>query len=102
MAVSVNEFINYIAASPDDEKPLRIYLDAAVSKARSAGIPNYEDNAQYDMFIYSLAAMYYDNRGLTFGGAHQQAVEENARRMINSFVLELRYAGEDVQEGADG
>ena len=95
MAVSVSEFANYIVAAPDDKKGLQIYLNTAKSKARAAGIPNYKNNAQYDMFIYALAAMYYDNRGFTFGGTYQQAVEENARKMINSFVLELRHSGED-------
>ena len=41
--------------------------------------------------------MYYGNRGMGFSGSYQQAAEENARRMINSFVLELRYS-----EGGDG
>jgi len=42
------------------------YLNAAKSKARAAGVPAFENNAQYDLFILVLAAMYYDNRGMTF------------------------------------
>lgn len=68
------------------------YLAAAKSKAKTAGVPELQDNAQYDLFILALASMYYDNRGMAFSGSYQQAAEENARRMINSFVLELRYA----------
>ena len=39
---------------------------------------------------FCTAAMYYDNRGMGQIGA-----DDAAQRMINSFVLELRYAGED-------
>lgn len=68
------------------------YLNAAKSKARAAGIPAFESNAQYDMFILALAAMYYDNRGMAFDDPQN---EQAARNMVNSFVLELRYAEED-------
>lgn len=69
------------------------YLNAAKSKARAAGIPAFESNAQYDLFIMALAAMYYDNRGMTF---QDPADAANAQRMIDSFVLELRYGDEDA------
>ena len=69
------------------------YLAAAKSKARSAGIPVFENNAQYDLFIMALAAMYYDNRGMSFD--KQEQGEQAARNIINSFVNELRYAKED-------
>lgn len=68
------------------------YLNAAKSKARAAGIPAFESNAQYDLFILALAAMLYDNRGMTFQNPADAA---NAQRMIDSFVLELRYGDED-------
>lgn len=70
------------------------YLNAAKSKARAAGVPVFENNAQYDLFILALAAMYYDNRGMTFDNTQN---EQAAQNMINSFVLELRYAQEDPQ-----
>ena len=63
------------------------YLMAAQSKARAAGVPAFTNNAQYDLFIMALAAMYYDNRAFQ--------APADAQRMIDSFVLELRYAGED-------
>ena len=69
------------------------YLAAAKSKAKAAGIPVFENNAQYDLFILALAAMYYDNRGMAFDG--QDKGEQAARNIINSFVNELRYAEED-------
>jgi hypothetical protein len=72
--------------------PVDVYINAAKSKARVAGIPAFESNAQHDLFIMALAAMYYDNRGMTFQNPADAA---NAERMINSFVLELRYGDED-------
>ena len=72
--------------------PVDAYINAAKSKAKVAGIRAFENNAQYDLFILALAAMYYDNRGMTFQNPADAA---NAERMINSFVLELRYGDED-------
>jgi hypothetical protein len=69
-----------------------VYLNAAKSKAKQAGIPAFTNNAQYDLFIQALAAMYYDNRGMVFQNPADAA---NAQRMIDSFVLELRYGEED-------
>lgn len=72
--------------------PVDVYLNAAKSKAKAAGVPAYANNAQYDLFILALAAMYYDNRGMVFANPADAA---NAQRMIDSFVLELRYGDED-------
>jgi hypothetical protein len=69
------------------------YLNAAKSKARAAGVPTLTNNAQYDLFIMALAAMYYDNRGMAF---QDPADAANAQRMVDSFVLELRYGDEDA------
>jgi hypothetical protein len=71
---------------------VEVYLKAAQSKARTAGMPVLTSNAQYDLFILALAAMYYDNRGMVFQNPADAA---NAQRMIDSFVLELRYGDED-------
>lgn len=71
------------------------YLQAAKSKASASGIPTFDNNAQYDLFIMALAAMYFDNRGMTFQNPADAA---NSERMVNSFVLELRYAKEDPAE----
>lgn len=98
MAVTIDGFRSYLGPDADDTADLNIYLSAAKSKARGAGIPDYKHNANYDMFIYALAGMYYDNRGLAFSGSYQATAEANSRKLINSFVLELRHAGEDPAE----
>lgn len=94
--VTEKDLSAYLRNPPDNEEALEFYLSAARSKARAAGVPEYENNAQYDLFILSLAAMYYDNRGMAFAGSYQATAEENARNMINSFVLELRHGTEDM------
>lgn len=104
MAVTAADLCDYIGLPPDDATNLQRYIAAAKSKARTAGVPDFKHNAQYDLFILSLAAMYYDNRGMAFSGSYQATAEENAQRMINSFVIELRYATEDDEqtEGGEG
>lgn len=74
------------------------YLASAISKARSSGVPNFSHNANYDMFIKNLAAMYRDNKGMAFSGSYQATAEATAKKMINGFVLELRHATEDPVE----
>lgn len=93
MALTTADLAAYLRTATDSG--LQPYLDAARSKARAAGIPDYEHNAQYDLFILALAAMYYDNRGM----GTPLADPVNAQNMINAFVLELRHAGEDPQPG---
>ena len=88
MAVNVDRFAEYLRTVATDPETLQMYIDAAKDKAQSAGVGEFKNNAHYDLFIYALAAMYYDNRGMSFTTAE----EESARRIINSFVLELRYA----------
>ena len=46
--------------------------------------------------------MYYENRGMAFSGSYQATAEENARKLVNSFVLELRYAKDGTVEDGDG
>ena len=90
MAVKTADLAAYVHAPAEG---LQQYIDAAKSKARAAGVPDYQHNAQYDLFIKSLAAYYFDNRGLGSPLANDQAV----KRMVDSFVLELRHAGEDPE-----
>ena len=92
MATTTADLAAYLRTATDSG--LQPYLDAARSKARAAGIPDYEHNAQYDLFILALAAMYYDNRGM----GTPLADPAKAQRMIDAFVLELRHAGEDPVE----
>lgn len=95
MAVTTTQLAEYLRLPPDTSEDLSIYLSAAQSKARSAGVPAFDNNAQYDLMLLTLSAMYYENRGATFSGSYQATAEGNARRIINSFVLELRHAKED-------
>jgi hypothetical protein len=99
MAVTIDALKEYLRLPPDSTEDLVGYLAAAISKAKAAGIPEFKNNAQYDMFIMALAGMNYENRGMAFGGSYQATAEENARKLINSYVLELRYATEDGDEG---
>lgn len=101
MAVTVQKLKDYLRLSPDSTEDLSGYLAAAQSKARSAGIPSFQHNAQYDLFILALAGMYYDNRGMQF---ETGIGAEVAQKMVDAFVLELRYAEEDpvADEGGEG
>lgn len=101
MAVTEQRLREYLRLPPDSTEDLSGYLAAARSKSRTAGIPDFQNNAQYDLFILALASMYYENRGMAFSGSYQATAEENARRLVNSFVLELRYASEDGEEDGD-
>ena len=97
MAVTVSDLKTYLRLPPDSTEDLSPYLNAARSKARAAGIPEFQHNAQFDMLILNLSALYYDHRGMTFGGSYQHTAEPNARKLLNAFVLELRYATEDPE-----
>ena len=91
--VTIKTLREYLALPPDaPDTIVDICLKAAKSKARTAGIPEFLNNKQYDMFLCALAACWYDNRGMTFQNAYN---DEAAQRLINAFVLELRHAGED-------
>jgi len=100
MAVSVNGFREYLNPTPETtDAQLENWIAAAKSEARTAGVPDFQNNAQYDLFIMALAAWNYDNRGLQVSGTYQATALETKRKMVDSFVLQLRYATEDG-EGA--
>lgn len=91
--VTIKTVREYLALPPDTPDTIAdMCLKSAKSKARAAGIPDYQNNKQYDMFICALAACWYDNRGMTFANEYN---DEAAQRLTNAFVLELRHAGED-------
>ena len=94
MAVTVNDFREYLRLPPDNSENLEGYLAAAKAKAAAAGIPAFKNNALYDLFIKSLAALYYDGRGMDTDVKMQQ--------IINSFVLELRYSEGEVEDEQGG
>lgn len=98
MAVDALHLAEYLNLPPDNKEHLETYLAMAKSKARAAGIPDYQHNACYDGFLLALAAMYYDNRGLRYAGAYQDSAERTVTKMVNAYVLELRHAGEDPVE----
>lgn len=99
MSVTTSNLKEYLRIAPDSTENLEPYLAAAKAKAKTAGIPDFENNAMYDLFIMALASLYYENRGMSFSGSYQATAEENARKLINSFVLELRFAEDGVSEG---
>ena len=49
--VTADRFRKYLRLPPDDTEDLEGYLLAAKAKARSAGIPDFQDNAMYDQFL---------------------------------------------------
>lgn len=89
----------YLGLNPDTSGDvLDLCLAAARSFARDAGIPEYANNAQYDLLICAIAGNWFDHRSLTFAGTYTASSEENMRRMLNAFVLQLRHATEDPQK----
>lgn len=89
----------YLNCSPDTTtSSLTTWLEAAKSEARTAGIPEFKHNAQYDLFIYALASWYYENRGLQLSGSYQATQRDAMQKMKDAFVLQLRHATEDPEE----
>ena len=97
MAVTQTELAGYLRLPPDSTEPLEMFLSAARAKACAAGIPEFENNAQYDLLLLSLAGFYYENRSLGFSGVSQVA-EVSMRRLLNSFVLELRHSEDSASD----
>ncbi len=97
--VTPDDVREYLNLPPDASDDIVIKcLNSAKSKARGAGIPNFQNNAQYDMFLCALSGSLYDNRNLGFIGSGNRgtsSAETNARALVNSYVLELRHANED-------
>lgn len=97
--VTVWTLREYLNCSPDTTTAsLQMWLDAAKSEARAAGIPDFKHNAQYDLFICALAGWYYENRGLQVSGSYQATQRETMQKMKDAFVLQLRHATEDPEE----
>ena len=78
----------YLRLPPDDSEPMDGYLSAALAKARSAGIPHFEDNGLYDQFLLSFAGLLYEARSMDPNAADPAKVQ----MLINSYVLPLRYS----------
>lgn len=90
--VTAERFRNYLRLPPDDTEDLEGYLLAAKAKARSAGIPDFQENAMYDQFLLQFAGLLYDSRSMDTSDADPAKVQ----MLLNSFVLPLRYS-EDYQ-----
>ena len=92
--VTTTDLASYLSLNPDYTEDLTGFLSAAKSFAKTAGIPSFSYNALYDEFIKALAGYFHDNKSLS--------VDEGARKIIDSYVLMLRYAEEDpVEEPAE-
>ena len=93
MAATLETLKKYLGMLPDeDDTVAQLALDAAHAKADGAGIPRLISNGYYDLFIYSLASAWYDNRSLSTPGSASFASAEAMQRLVNQFVLELRGA----------
>ena len=100
--VTVEGFRAYLNPPPDiTDENLQLWLAAAKSNARTAGVPDFRNNAEYDLFLYALATWHYDNRGMQSSGTYQATALDTFQRIKDSFVLQLRYATEDETETAD-
>lgn len=89
----LREYLNPAPGTTDDQ--LQGWLDAAKSEARTAGVPEFQHNAFYDLFLKALASWYYDNRGLQVSGTYQATARETMQKIKDAFVLQLRHAEED-------
>lgn len=82
----------YLGLMPDEDTTIaELALNAAKAKAEAAGVSVRDGDPYYDLFIYALAGAWYDNRNISSPGAATQAGAEAMQKLINQFVLELRY-----------
>lgn len=95
--MSVEEFRGYLVAGEDEDPMIKLCYDAAVQSAKDAGIPDYlftADDKKLTLYVYALAAHYYDNRGFMAVGAQ----DDYTKRMMTKMCFELKHR----TEGADG
>ncbi len=90
--VTADRFRKYLRLPPDDTEDLEGYLLAAKAKARSAGIPDFQDNAMYDQFLLQFAGLLYEARSMDTEAADPAKVQ----MLLNSYVLPLRYSEDDA------
>lgn len=99
MAATFEGFMKYLRPMPDaDKEDIKICFEAALADIHGAGVPEYKNNRLYDIFVYALAGHYYDNRNLQPIGAST----EETQKMINSFVLKLRFAKDGQGQAEEG
>ena len=86
--VYTEQFREYLRLSPDDLEDLDGYLQAAHSKARSAGVKDFQDNAMYDQFILQCAGLLYEARSM-----NTEAIDPaKLQTLMNIYLLPLRYS----------
>ena len=90
MAVSVNGLKTYLRLPSDSTEDLTVFLSAAKASAAAAGVPDYSDNALYDIFLYGLASIFYDHR--------EMDASPDGMRFINAVALQLRGSGDTTNE----
>ena len=90
--ITVDRLRRYLRLPPDDTEDLEGYLLAAKAKARSAGIPDFQDNAMYDQFLLQFAGLLYEARSMDTDAADPAKVQ----MLLNSYVLPLRYSEDDA------
>ena len=91
--VDIYMLAKYLGLMPDEDTTIAdLALAAAIDKATGAGVPQFTNNAHYDLFILALAGAWYDHRSLAPPGSASMAGTEAMQRLVNQFVLELRYA----------
>lgn len=85
-----------VLAEGGEAMTAQLCLDAAISHARSAGIPtdklDGENNAKYELYIYAIALHYYDNRGFATSSSSYSA-DEYTKRMMQAMRVELASEG---------
>lgn len=97
MAATVDKLRTYLRLPEEADGELAAYLEAAIAYCSNAGVPPRAADPLYDLLILKLAAQEYDNRGLGFAGSDNRTSEETRQRMLNSFMLNLRYVADEQE-----
>ena len=81
----------YLELMPGEDKTIaQLAMNAAIAKAKVAGVAERDNDPYYDLFIYALAGAWYDNRNVASPGTATQGGAEAMQKLVNQFVLELR------------
>ena len=96
-----DEFCNYAKLAPDDDRvSARTCYDAAVQAAEDAGVrvELMAGNRKLDLYIYSLALHYFENRGFS-PISQAYAVSEYTHVMQRKMRTELKYSRQNQERG---
>lgn len=90
---SLSEFKEYAVIDGDaNGTAARIAFDGAVAWLKNAGVPEMDDDAAYDLAVYRLATMYFENRA----GTPMPKGIEDLPYGVQGIVLQLK---DGVQNG---